>query len=249
MINFKFKNKIKNANNSNNNIIKHTYNSIIPLKIYQTWHSKELPPIMNNCINELKYLNPEFEHYLYDDTECQEFIKQHFPECVINAYNKLIPQAFKSDLFRYCVLYINGGIYLDVKFRCVNGFKLIYLTENEYFVRDLDKFGVYNALICCKPGNIVLFNAINNIVYNVENNFYGYRDLCVTVPNLLSKFFTNEQKNNFKLEMKLDNNLHLIVCNNLCILEMYKKYREEQNIYKNNTCSYGELWNIKNIYL
>ena len=72
MINFKFKNKIRNninsINNINNNItINDTYNSVIPLKIYQTWHSKDLPPIMSSCINELKYLNPEFEHIIYDD--------------------------------------------------------------------------------------------------------------------------------------------------------------------------------------
>jgi len=230
--------------NLNNN-----YNSVIPLKIYQTWHSKELPPIMNNCVNELKYINPEFEHYLYDEKECQDFIKNNFQEEVLNAYNKLIPQAFKSDLWRYCVLYINGGIYLDVKFRCVNGFKLISLTEKEYFVMDLDKFGVYNALICSKPKNLILLNAINKIVYNVENNFYGNRDLCVTGPHLLEQFFTTEEKNNLQLKMNVFSNLHSILFKNMCILQMYTKYREEQNIYKIHDLSYGELWKIKNIYL
>jgi mannosyltransferase OCH1-like enzyme len=254
MFNFKLKdNNIKNKNNFNPIIkkikLKEKINSIIPLKIYQTWHSKELPPIMNNCINEIKFLNPEFEHYLFDDNECKEFIKNNFPESVLYAYNKLIPQAFKSDLWRYCVLYINGGIYLDVKFRCVNGFKLISLTEKEYFVKDLDKFGIYNALICCLPGNKILFNAINNIVYNVKHKFYGYRDLCVTGPHLLAKFFTTEQKINLEMQMNLLNNCHIITFNNIHILIMYKEYREEQNIYKINDLSYGELWKIRKIYL
>ena len=253
MINFKFKNKIRNninsINNINNNItINDTYNSVIPLKIYQTWHSKDLPPIMSSCINELKYLNPEFEHIIYDYDDCRQFIQENYDERILNAYNKLIPQAFRSDLWRYCVLYKNGGIYLDVKFRCSKGFKLICLTEQEYFVRDLDKVGIYNALICCKPGNPIMLNCINNIVYNVETNYYGYRDLCVTGPHLLGKFFTQVQKNTLQIELNVINNLHIIKFNNRYILGMYNEYREEQNKYKKNELSYGQLWNLKKIY-
>ena len=33
---------------------------------------------------------------------------------VRQAYDSLIPGAFKADLFRYCVLLIYGGVYADV---------------------------------------------------------------------------------------------------------------------------------------
>ena len=249
MMNFKIMKSNNPVKRSNTIILKNEYNSIIPLKLYQTWHSKEIPPIMQNCINELKYLNPEFEHYIFDDNECRKFIEDNFDKKVLDAYDKLIPQAFRADLWRYCILYKNGGIYLDVKFRCLNGFKLIALTEKEYFVRDLDKVGVYNALICCKPENPILLNCIRNIVYNVETNYYGYRDLCVTGPHLLGKFFSQNQKNSLEIEMNVINNIHLLKMSNVYILGMYNKYREEQNKYKKNELSYGDLWNQKNIYM
>ena len=248
MMKFKLNNNNSRVNTIKKFILKQNYESVIPLKIYQTWHSKEIPPIMNSCINELKYLNPEFEHNIFDDNDCRNFIKENFDIKVLNAYDKLVPQAFKADLWRYCVLYKNGGIYLDVKFRCLNGFKLIALTEKEYFVRDLDKVGVYNALICCKPNNPILLNCIRNIVYNTETNYYGYRDLCVTGPHLLGKFFTQRDKNNLQIEMNVINELHLLKFDDIYILGMYKKYREEQYIYKKNEFSYGQLWELKKIY-
>ena len=49
-----------------------------------------------------------------------------------------------------CVLYIHGGIYLDIKFECVNKFPLIKLTDKEYWVRDTNIqniIGIYQALM------------------------------------------------------------------------------------------------------
>jgi mannosyltransferase OCH1-like enzyme len=87
--------------------LKENYNSIIPLKIYQTWHTKNLPKHMNDTVELLKNTNPEFEHFLFDDNDCRNFIKNNFNEKVLHTFNKLKPGAYKADLWRYCVLYIN----------------------------------------------------------------------------------------------------------------------------------------------
>jgi len=253
-LNFKLYNK-RNFPKSNINIneytpfkLKEKYNSIIPLKIYQTWHTKEIPPIMTMCITELKTINNEFEHFIYDENECIEFIKQNFPEDVIYAYNKLVPYAFKSDLWRYCILYKYGGIYVDVKFRCVNGFKMIALTEQEYFVKDCDNIGIYNALIAVMPKNEIMLKCINKIVENVKNNFYGYKDLCITGPHLLCNYFTDDAKNKLDLCLNLNNTMHVIKYSNIDILASYIKYREEQQLNK-KFISYGDLWKQRKIYL
>ena len=108
---------------------------MVPLILYQTWHSKQLPPKMTACVSKLKRDNPEFEHRLYDDADCRAFIKDNFTEDVLDAYDRLIPGAYKADLWRYCVLYVTGGVYLDIKFQCEPG--LMELTkEPETFVLD-----------------------------------------------------------------------------------------------------------------
>ena len=57
-----------------------------------------------SCSRNVKKTNPIFEHHLFDDNDCREFIKNNFPEVVLQAYDGLIPGAYKADLWRYCIL-------------------------------------------------------------------------------------------------------------------------------------------------
>ena len=82
--------------------------SVIPLKIFQTWSTKNLPIHMKKNCYTLQKQNPQFEYYLYDDEDCYDFIKTNFGPDVLNAYETLIPGAYKADLWRYCVLYVRN---------------------------------------------------------------------------------------------------------------------------------------------
>jgi mannosyltransferase OCH1-like enzyme len=233
-----------------------SYNSIIPLNIFQTWHTKEMPTKMLDTVELLKRQNPEFKHYLYDDDECREFIKENFPEEVLNAYNSLIPLAYKADLWRYCILYKEGGIYLDVKYLPYNEFKFINLTEKEHFVLDLPSCntgvsGIYNALMVCLPGNKILLEAINQIVENVANNYYGKCWLEPTGPLLLSKYFSDTYKKSLELKhnhLSLnDQDDKVITYNAYNILKVYKGYFNERN-QNSEIEHYADLWKEKRIY-
>ena len=107
MINFKNNNMMLYNSINIPYKIKPSYKTIIPLNIYQTWHTKELPSKMLQTCNLIKSENPEFNHYLYDDNDCREFIKANFEIDVLNAYDNLIPGAYRADLWRYCILYKN----------------------------------------------------------------------------------------------------------------------------------------------
>ena len=60
-------------------------NKIIPLHVYQTWYTKNLPPKMHARREILKNCNPEFTFHVYDDNDCAEFIKKHFTSQVLTA--------------------------------------------------------------------------------------------------------------------------------------------------------------------
>lgn len=223
--------------------------NVIPLHIYQTWHTRKLPPKMELCVEKLKADNPEFTHHFFDDDDCREFIKQHFDADVLYAFDKLKPGAYKADLWRYCVLYVNGGIYLDIKYECKDGFKLIELTDKEYFVREgpFDgKNGIYNAFMVCKAKNNILLSCIDRIVENVKNRYYGNNQLEITGPQLINQFFTQPQINNFELKFVKDNQDH-IEYHNQTILTSYPEYRNEHTEYQLNK-HYYELWKNKDIY-
>jgi len=229
--------------------LKEYYNCVIPLNIFQTWHTKSLPPLMHHAVNKIKTLNPKFNYFLYDDNDCREFIQNNFPKEVLYAYDNLIPGAYKADLWRYCILYKKGGIYVDIKYQPINNFKFINLTENEHWVLDMDGFGIYNALIVSKPENSILIKAIYQIVENVNNKYYGSNCLDPTGPYLLAKYFTTNQKNAFDMKHNFLNNLNnrFIYFNNYIVLRSYNGYLEEHN-HNKKVDHYGYLWSIKKIY-
>jgi len=223
----------------------------IPENIFQTWHSKILPKSMFLAVLQIKRANPRFNYYLFDDNDCREFIRKYFDNEVLNAYDKLIPGAYKADLWRYCILYKMGGIYLDIKYIPMNNFKFINLLNREYWVTDVDGNGIYNALMICKVGNPILLNAINKIVDNVKNKYYGTSFLEPTGPLLLSKYFTDEEKKKSVIKHVVNGHNDFnkfILFNNHPILQCFRGYYVEQNKYKIKK-HYSELWNERNIYL
>ena len=177
------------------------------------------------------------------------FIKNNFDKNVVNAYESLIPCAYKSDLWRYCILYIHGGIYLDIKYKCVNGFKLSSITK-ETFVRDRPNKCVYTALIATLPKNKIMLKCINQILWNVKNKYYGENALYPTGPRLLGSFFEQDTINTLHLKFtgsdKINKNWFGIFGKHF-ILVYYAGYREEQDKYKKFK-TYGHFWSERNIY-
>jgi mannosyltransferase OCH1-like enzyme len=250
-----------------------TKKSVIPLHIYQTWHTKKLPPKMRECVEKLKKDNPEFEHHLYDIEDCRKFIGKHFDKEVLDAYDKLKPLAYKADLWRYCVLYKKGGIYLDIKYQCEPGFKLIELTDKEYYVLERPYI---NTNISIKK-NIKMINKYNYLK-NIDktlwiNNIGIYNALIVCKPKNKLIFQCIQQciqniKNNFygynflhptgpsligdifnkyfslkNIELFYSLNGIYILNKNRAILKQYDEYYKKEN--KSN---YKIQWNNKNIY-
>jgi mannosyltransferase OCH1-like enzyme len=248
----------KNANKINKPLLynqpytffKENYNSVIPLDIYQTWYTKDLPQKMRERVDLLKAQNPRFNHHLFDDNDCREFIRTHFKPDVLDAYDRLIPGAYKADLWRLCVLFIHGGIYMDIKFCGVNGFKLIELTEHEHFVKDRVPNSIYNALLASRKGNMFLFKCIRQIVENVKNNYYGKTPLSPTGPEMMGSVI---MKNRVGVNVDMthyEGGGYIIYKNRFIISTEYPEYDNERTVQnnKNNTKRYDKLWNERRIY-
>jgi mannosyltransferase OCH1-like enzyme len=226
------------------NITENNKPNEIPLNLFMCWKTKNLPPSMNKLVNKIIEENPDFKIYIFDDGDCRNMIEKYFIQDVVDAFDNLVPGAYKADLWRYCVLYLYGGIYQDIKYEPVNGFKYKELVDKEYFVKDrkIGGEGIYNALMVCKKNNTILEKAIKSIVKNVKNKYYGTNPLSPTGPLLLKLFFS--QSDIDKLVMKF--NEDSIFYNEKKILLTYNAYRDEQKKY--GTPHYNDLWHTKKIY-
>jgi mannosyltransferase OCH1-like enzyme len=244
MIKLNFKKKQQSLVRYPNKIV---YNTIIPQTIYQTWHSKQIPPLMFNAVSKIKKCNPRFNYFLFDDNDCREFIKTHFKPDVLEAYDSLIPGAYKADLWRYCILFINGGIYLDIKYAPLNGFRFINLCESEHLVLDADGAGIYNALMVCKAGNQILFKAIRQIVENVKNKYYGSSPLYPTGPKLLPNFVSLNDPIVDLTHTCVDLNNKFINYKGIPIIKTYYGHDVEK-AQSSIKPYYAIAWNQKNIY-
>jgi len=233
----------------------------IPHIIFQTWSSHIVPQNMYKTILDNLEKNPSFDYYLYDDSDCEKFLKENYNELILKTYNSLVPGAYKADFWRYCVMYKYGGVYLDIKFKIVTDMKqLIEKYNNTVFVKDSYRYespnDVYQGLIISKPKLKIYKLIINNIIKNVESNYYGNNVLDPTGPKLFGDLiyqnnFNNLIKLNFHypiIDMDENNNLigrHVIkdVDDNI-LFENYPTYRiDQKNTFKNTkTKYYFDLW-------
>lgn len=148
--------------------------------------SEELPEYFSLCMAETKRLYPEYEHHLYNKESLREFILTHFNQDVISAFDKLKPYAYKADLGRYCLLYILGGLYLDISIKPIK--RMEFSDDvNILAFRDIQRnsktsWACSSAIIYAKPNNAVFKTAIDLVVSNCQNNYYGINSLCTTGP-------------------------------------------------------------------
>lgn len=123
----------------------------------------------------------------------EAFIEKYFNSEILKAYKSLKSYAFKSDLARLCILYINDGWYVDVSlnWRYQNPKNLTKNKNIELIVfRNIpESYGTSwafaNALIFSKPFHPVIEEAIKKIVKNCKNKYYGLNSLFVTGPVVL----------------------------------------------------------------
>ena len=229
-------------------VTKKTRRTVIPLHIYQVWHDfKEMPSSVKESIEILKEQNPEFEHHLYDEGMCRAYIQKNFPKRVVQAFDKVVPHALKADIWRYCILYKKGGIYLDSKYYGIDGFKLITLTDKEYFCRDIKvkiEPAIYNAFMICKPGNKKLLQTIHQFVKNTEDNYYGHKPVCIG-PLMLKSFFTDKESKELELESELISaQKRYITFHGKRILQRHQDYANYQLERK----TWPKHWNERTLY-
>lgn len=178
--------------------------SLIPKKIYQSWKTKSLPEKMGKLVERTKEMNPEYEYELWDDADCRKFLLNNFGQNYADAFDVLIPGAFKCDFWRYAVMYINGGIYMDMDMTPEVPFREI-LRDTDEFVSIVDmkqmfrpKCAIYQAFLACRPKHPIMLYSLQIAFHNIVTRRYEvFESLSVTGPvvvGIAMNLYWNKQK-------------------------------------------------------
>lgn len=111
----------------------------LPKIIHQTYPDRQLPSFYQQNIARIKQLSPGWDYRFYDDKDIQDYIARHFPE-ILNYYHRIDARygAAKADLFRYLVIYKEGGIYLDIKSTITRLLDEVLPVEETYLLSHWD---------------------------------------------------------------------------------------------------------------
>lgn len=91
---------------------------MIPRIVSQTWKSAELPVEAARLVAGWRRHNPEFDFRFYDDAACRALMAEVFPQHLA-AYEALPHPVMRADVFRYAVVYRDGGLYADIDMECL----------------------------------------------------------------------------------------------------------------------------------
>lgn len=163
----------------------------IPKIIHQTYKSQTLPQEIEPIVAQLKALNPTWEYRFYTDDDILNYIKTHFDEKILTAYQKINPiyGTARADLFRYLVLYREGGVYLDIKSTCIYPLDDV-IKDDDVFVtahwqndkgQRWENAGIHQTLtklglsygeyqqwfIVCKKNSPIMKAVIDDVVHNI----------------------------------------------------------------------------------
>ena len=107
----------------------------------------------------------EYDLRFYDDDECLAYLDSHAPKRVVEKYLELEMPAHRADLFRYVVMYREGGVYLDIKTVLVRHLDEVFPDQQQLYTVLSKRSGyIHQGVLASPPRNRVFLKLINLLV-------------------------------------------------------------------------------------
>lgn len=135
---------------------------VIPKVLHQTY--KDVARIPRKVYENIREFAPEYEHLVYSDSDVVSFLSTNFKPEVLQAFHTLKLGAHKADLFRYCILYVKGGVYLDIKTELIKPLDKLFKDGAINTVISRVSSEIYQGVIASPPGQGIFLSLIYAIV-------------------------------------------------------------------------------------
>ena len=160
----------------------------IPRVIHQTFPSRILPKVLEENVRRLRELHPKWEYRLYDDSDVAQYIRASYGEEIFSYFERIDPRygAARADLFRYLLMYLEGGVYLDIKSTVRGSLDGVLRSDDRYVLSywhgsQFSGWGDYSELreyggrefqqwhIIAAPGHPFLKSVVETVLLNIAN--------------------------------------------------------------------------------
>jgi mannosyltransferase OCH1-like enzyme len=81
-------------------------------KLFQFWNTERAPDEVEVLMRTWAD-DPAFDYHRFNAETADAFIEANFDGRTLAAYRKCAVPAMQADYFRYCALYVHGGVYVD----------------------------------------------------------------------------------------------------------------------------------------
>lgn len=108
----------------------------IPQIVHQTFRTRQLKPELAASVDEMRRRNPDWDYRFYDDNDLKDYVLKHYgPDFLayFDAINDHYAPA-KADLFRYLLMYREGGLYLDIKSQATRPLNQVLRPTDRYLI-------------------------------------------------------------------------------------------------------------------
>lgn len=144
-----------------------------------------LPHEMKMTIETFYRMNPGYKVNLFSGNDCVKYIKTHFDDRILKAYEKLKPYSYKCDLMRHLILYNEGGWYTDARMICYKPLDVLKKYNKEFYVcidTPQQQLCMTTGFIGSIPKHPISKKMIDIILWNIDQMHYGMDCLAPTGP-------------------------------------------------------------------
>ena len=174
-----------------------------PRLISQTWKTRRLPAEADRLSRTWIDKNPDYEIRLFDDADSRAVVAEVAP-FLLDLYDAAPLPVMRADMFRYAVVYRDGGIYADVDMECLKSIAplanlspcLLSVEAQLSKVRTRElgyaaPFQIANCIFAAAPRQTFFLAALKRIqsLMGTRNSIDVGDVEDVTGPRMLSRLF------------------------------------------------------------
>ena len=164
----------------------------IPKIIWQTARDySHIHQYSKKLIKSWVIKNPNYEWLFMDDSRCNKFIKDNFNKEFYDMYTALPLGIMRADVWRVCIVYVYGGIYVDTDCECIVPIDHWLGNNTLVIAEEVPNGDIANYAFAACPRHPAFLSAINRFVELYNSDTYLDKSEPTPIQNFGQYGFSN----------------------------------------------------------